>query len=146
MSSVQTLLLFGTTSSLEDFLTKTAGNGSLVLGQDVKVAAVSDLGWGALENGGGSLDGTTNQQCSLHFKSRACVHMTSVISKKIKHMLKLTRPPNIAKLFVLLNAVALRMLYGSHRSFSSLLDREAGSTSSMSRVGFMFGFIKFLLI
>lgn len=57
MSSVQTLLLFGTNNALEDFLSKTSGNGSLVLGQDVKIAAVSDLGWGALENGGGSLDG-----------------------------------------------------------------------------------------
>ena len=57
MSSVQTLLLFGTSSALDDFLSKTSGNGSLVLGQDVKIAAMSDLGWGALENGGGALDG-----------------------------------------------------------------------------------------
>ena len=57
MSSVQTLLLFGTSSALEEFLMKTSGNGSLVLGQDVKIAAMSDLGWGALENGGGALDG-----------------------------------------------------------------------------------------
>ena len=58
MSSVQTLLLFGTSSALDDFLSKTSGSGSLVLGQDVKIAAMSDLGWGALENGGGALDGS----------------------------------------------------------------------------------------
>lgn len=65
MSSVQTLLLFGTSSALEDFLMKTSGNGSLVLGQDVKIAAMSDLGWGALENGGGALDGLFHRQLVL---------------------------------------------------------------------------------
>lgn len=41
MSSVQTLLLFGTSSAVEDFVCKTSG--SLVMGQDVKIAAMSDL-------------------------------------------------------------------------------------------------------
>lgn len=58
LSSVQTLLILGTTSAVDTFLSRTAGHGGLVLGQDVKIAAVSDLGWGATENGFGSvLDG-----------------------------------------------------------------------------------------
>lgn len=59
VSTVQTLLILGTGSAVDSFTSQTAGNGSLVLGQDVKIAAMSDLGWGATENGfGGILDGT----------------------------------------------------------------------------------------
>lgn len=58
VSSVQTLLILGTSSAVDAFLSHTAGHGGLVLGQDVKIAAMSDLGWGATENGFGSvLDG-----------------------------------------------------------------------------------------
>ena len=51
VSHVQTMLLFGSGASLDKFQ-KGSKAGSLVLGTDFKVTAVSDLGLGSTENAG----------------------------------------------------------------------------------------------
>ena len=58
MSSVQTLVILGTMSAVESFQARTAKDGTFILGQDVKIAALSDLGWGAMDNAGSVLDGS----------------------------------------------------------------------------------------